>query len=189
MISFTALKSGMVILIESKPFLVISEQHTHMGRGSAVLKVKLKDLLDGHNLEKTFKGNEKLEQVDLQKNKASFLYRDEEKSYFMDNKVYEQFFLSNDQIGKKIDYLKEGQQVETLNFNNKIINIELPPKTELKVVSAPSGVRGDTAQGSVTKEIILETGAKIQAPLFIKEGDIVRVNTETGKYVERHESQ
>lgn len=174
-----------MILIEGKPCSVVSAQHIHMGRGGAILKVKFKNLLNGHTLEKTFKGNEKLEEANLQKNTASFLYKDSSNSYFMDDKSYEEFFLPNSIIGEKINYLKEGEKVESLNLNGEIINIELPPKVELKVISAPPGSRGDTAQGSVTKEIILETGMKIQAPLFIKEGDIIRINTETGKYVER----
>jgi len=175
----------MIILIDNKPCLVISTQHVHMGRGGAILRIKMRNILNNHTLEKTFKGNEKIEGADLQKNKASFLYKDKDRSYFMDNKTYEQLFLSNTQIDKRVDYLKEGQEVETLNFNGEIINIELPSKIELKVISAPAGVKGDTASGNVTKEIILETGLKIQAPLFIKEGDVIKINTETGKYVER----
>ncbi|TSC96227.1 MAG: translation elongation factor P [Parcubacteria group bacterium Athens1014_10] len=185
MISLNNLKPGLVILIDKTPCFVVSAQHVHMGRGGAILKVKFKNLLNGNTLEKTFKGNEKLEEANLQKNKASFLYKDREKCYFMDNSTYEQFFLSHDLMGEKINYLKESQEVETSILNNEIINIELPPKIDLKVISAPPGARGDTAQGNVTKEVTLETGIKIQAPLFIKEGDILKINTETGKYVER----
>lgn len=185
MINLNALKPKMVILVEGKPCLVVSTSHIHMGRGGAILRIKLKNLLNNNTVEKTFKGNEKLEEANLQKKEVSFLYKDKDNSYFMDNEIYEQFFVPNSQIGEKIEFLKEGLEVEVLNFNGEIVSIELPPKIELKVTSAPSGVRGDTAQGNATKEVILETGAKVQVPLFIKEGEVIRINTDTGKYTER----
>lgn len=185
MISLNALKQGMAILMENQPCIILSTQHVHMGRGGAILRIKLKNLLTGATLEKTFKGNEKLEEADIQKTKVSFLYKENDKSFFMDNASFEQFFIPNDQLGEKANYLKEGQELESLNFNGQPATIDLPAKIDLRVISSPPAVKGDTAQGSGSKEIVLETGLKVLAPLFIKEGDMVKVNTETGKYVER----
>ena len=112
------------------------------------------------------------------------MYKDDNEAHLMDNENYEQFSLSLAQIGDKQDYLKDGTDVDVLYFNNQPVALDLPAKVELKVISAPPGVKGNST-GSVTKQIELETGLKINAPLFINEGDMIKVNTETGEYVER----
>ncbi len=184
-LSLNALKTGDYIKLNNRPYLVVSTQHLHIGRGGAVLKIKIKDIVENNLLEKTFKGDEKIEEAEIKKRKAIFLYQKGENVFFMDGENYEEFNLPLSLLKEKIKFLKEGSEVKVIIFENKPITIELPKKVELKVISAPPGVRGDTAQGSVTKPVTLETGLKIQAPLFIKEGDIIRVNTEKEEYVER----
>ncbi len=184
MLSISDIKTGKIIKVSDEPFLVVKADHHKMGRGGAVLKVKLKNLINGNMLDKTFQGNEKAEIAETSTKKVNFMYRDETNAYFMDNETYEQFSLPIDQIEEKLKFLKEGIDVDMLYFNGKPVAIELPIKINLKVVSAPPGVKGNSA-GNVTKVVKLETGAEISAPMFINEGDEIRVNTETGEYVER----
>ncbi len=184
MLSFNEIKTGKVIQINNEPYSVVKIDHHKMARGGAVLKTRLRNLINGSILDKTFQGNEKCEEADIEKKKANFMYQDEKEAYFMDSQSYEQFSLLLTQTGEKQKFLKEGIDVDVLYFDSQPVTIELPIKVELKVVSAPPGVKGNSA-GSVTKIVELETGAKINVPLFVNEGDIIRVNTETGEYVER----
>ncbi len=185
MLNISDLKIGTYLEHNSEPYVVIWTQHVQMGRGGAILRTKIKNLITGAVLERTFKGAEKAKQADLSRGKADFLYKDPTTVYFMDTSSYEQFGISNEILGEKIHFLKEGISVNVLYFNGNPVSVEIPIKVELTVTSAPPAVRGDSAQGSVTKEVELETGAKIQAPIFIKTGDIIKVNTEKGEYVER----
>jgi len=185
MLSITDLKTGAIIQYNNEPYQVVFAQHVQMGRGGAIMRTKLKNLITGNSLEKTFKPGDKFDEADLSKTKANFLYAEGENYFFMNNETFEQFSLSKAQIGEKMGYIKEGMDADIVVFNNKPINIDIPIKIDLKVAQTPEGVRGDTAQGSVTKEATLETGQVIKVPLFIKKGDVIRVNTETGKYVER----
>jgi elongation factor P len=184
MLSISEIKLGKVIKITDEPYVVVKTDHHKMGRGGAVLKTKLRNLITGNILERTFQGNEKAEEADTETKKTNFMYKDEEQAYFMDNETYEQFSFPIDQIGEKQRFLKDGTDVDTLYFAGKPVAIELPVKLDLKVVSAPPGVKGNSA-GNVNKQVELETGAKINAPMFVNEGDVIRVNTDTGEYVER----
>lgn len=184
MLSMSEIKVGKVIQVNNEPFVVTKTDHHKMGRGGAVLKVKLRNLVSGSVLEKTYQGSEKAEEANTEKKKANFLYADEANANFMDNESYEQFTLSLDSIGEKRQYLKDGADVDVLYFDNNPVAINLPIKMDFKVVSAPPAVKGNSA-GNVTKAVELETGATINAPLFINEGDIIRINTDTGEYVER----
>jgi len=184
MLSLSEIKLGKVVKITDEPYVVIRTDHHKMGRGGAVLKTKLRNLITGNILERTFQGNEKVEEADTETKKTNFMYKDEEQAYFMDNGTYEQFSFPLDQLGEKSKFLKDGTDVDTLYFNDKPVAIELPVKINLKVVSAPPGVKGNSA-GNVNKQVELETGAKINAPMFVNEGDIIKVNTDTGEYVER----
>lgn len=150
-----------------------------------VMQTKLKNLITGKVLEINFKPGDRVEEADLEKHKTNFLYSDPENYYFMDNETFDQFSLLKNQFSEKAKFLKEGLETEVLYFNNQPVNLELPKKVDYKIVSAPPAVRGDTAHGSATKPVELETGLTINVPLFIKEGDTIRVNTETGLYVER----
>ncbi|MEA2088634.1 MAG: elongation factor P [Patescibacteria group bacterium] len=184
MLNFNEIKLGSTLKFNNEPYIVIFAQHLKMGRGGAILKTKLKNLINGSVLEHSIKGSDKMEEADLERTKASFLYSEGSDYFFMDESDFEQFSLNKNILGDKVRFLKEGTIVNILNFEKKPVAIELPTKVELKVTSAPPGIKGDTAQGG-TKAVTVETGATINAPLFINNDDIIRVNTETGEYVER----
>ena len=184
MYSINEIKTGKLVKISGEPYVVTRTDHHKMGRGGAVLKVKLKNLITGNILDKTFQGNDKAEPADTQKKKANFMYKDSDNVFFMDNDSYDQFSLPLEQLGEKIIFLKEGTDVDVLYFDNKPVSIDLPIKVKMTVTSAPPGVKGNSA-GSVTKRVIIETGAEISAPMFIKEGDEIIINTDSGEYVER----
>lgn len=184
MLSLNEIKLGKVITINGEPYSVIRADHHKMGRGGAVLKTKLRNLISASVLEKTWQGNDRADEADVEKRKAAFMYADEQFANFMDNENYEQFAINLEELGGKELFLKDGLVVTVLYFEGRPVAVELPVKAEYKVVTAPPGVKGNTA-GNVMKQIELETGAKINAPLFINEGDIIRVNTDTEEYVER----
>jgi elongation factor P len=184
MLSLSEIKIGKVIIANNEPYIVVKAEHHKMGRGGAVLKTKLKNLISGNALERTFQGNDKAEEADINRKKANYLYKDERDTYLMDNESFEQFNVPLDQIGDQIRFLKDGIDVDVLYFNGQPVAIDLPIKMTFKVTSAPPGVKGNSA-GNVQKQIELETGAVINAPMFINEGDLIKVNTETGEYVER----
>jgi len=184
MLSINDIKIGTIFKYNGQPYQAIFVNHSKQARSGAVLQTKIKNLVTGQVLEKNFRPSDKFEEVDLVRKKANYLYREGNKYFFMDDENYDQFFLEKDVLKDKVNYLKESMAVNILYFDEQIIAVELPPKVELKVVEAPEGVKGDTT-GSATKTIELETGYKLNAPLFVKEGDIVKVNTETGEYVER----
>ncbi len=184
MLTINEIKLGKLLQIDNSPFIVIKTDHHKVARGGAVLKTKLKNLINGSVLEKTFQGNDKVEEAETEKKKANFMYKDENEAHFMDNQTYEQFSLSIDSIGAKIKFLKDGTDVNILYFQNKPVAVDLPVKIDLKVVSAPPGVKGNSA-GNINKTVELETGMEASVPMFINEGDVVRINTDTGDYVER----
>ena len=184
MLSINEIKIGKVIIVNNEPYVVTKTDHHKMGRGGAVLKVKLKNLISGNVLERTFQGNDKAEPANTERKKANFMYLDEDNANFMDNESYEQFSLDKEAIGEPADFLKEGMTVDVLIFKQKPVSIKLPAKADLKIISSPPGIKGDTA-GSATKMATLETGKQLKVPLFINEGDVIKVNTETGEYVER----
>lgn len=184
-LSISDIHQGSICKVGNDPYEVIWTQHVQMGRGGAILRLKIKNLKDGKVLEKTLKGNDTLEQADLTRSKVNFLYTDQSGCHFMDNVTYEQFSFDTDKIGGKKNFLKEGTQVTLLKLDDEPLIIQLPIKLDFKITSAPDGVKGDTAQGKVTKTAEIETGHEIQVPLFIKQGDTIKINTETGEYVER----
>jgi len=184
MLNLNEIKIGKIIIVNNSPFIIIKTDHHKMGRGGAVLKVRLKNLINGSALNKTFQGNDKAEEANIETKKIDYLYKDETSANFMDNKTYEQFSISLDQIGEKQKFLKEGTIVDVLYFNNNPVSINIPVKMDFKVISSPPGVKGNST-GNVTKQVKIETGALINVPLFINEGDNIRVNTDTGEYVER----
>lgn len=179
------IKIGLVVNYSNEPYIVLEARFVRMQQRKPVMQTKMRHLVTGKVLEISFKPGDRLEIADMARTKVNFLYRDNEQLHFMDNNTFEQFSLPLVILGDKIGFLKEGQEVDVLYYNNKPINIELPKKVDLKVTSTVPGVKGDTAQGSVMKSATLETGAAVQVPLFVKEGDIIRINTERGEYVER----
>lgn len=184
MLNLSEIKTGKTISINNEPYIVIFHQHSKMGRAGAVLRTKIRNLKTGAVMEKTFQGADKIEEAEIAKSKAQFLYREGESYFFMDNASYEQFSLPKSILGNLTNYLIEGTEATILNFNGNPINIELPVKMEFRVVEAPPAIRGNTADGG-SKQVTLETEIKVSTPLFIKVGDVIRINTETGEYVER----
>ncbi len=184
MLSLTEIKIGTLITINGEPYVVVKSEHHKVARGGATLKTKLKNLITGNMVERTYQGNDKAEEADVEKRKANFMYKDESFAYFMDNETYEQYSLPIDQLGGKERFMKDGIDVLVMHFEGKPMTVELPIKVELTVTSAPPGVRGNSA-GNVMKTAELETGAVISVPMFVESGDVIRINTETEEYVER----
>jgi len=185
MLNLTDLQIGTFIMHQGDPHIITYCEHSKHGRGGSMLRTKLKNIRSGAIIDYTFKGADKITEADISRSKTQFLYRQGETFHFMRPDNFEQFKLTKQSIGTNADFLKEGEMVDVLLLANEPINISLPIKVELKIAGTEPGIRGDTAQGSVTKPAILETGAKIQVPIFIKPGSLVRINTETGEYVER----
>lgn len=184
MLNISDIKTGKNIILNGDPYSVIYHEHSKTGRAGAVLRTKLKNLSNGTVLEKTFQGADKLNEADISKSKAQYLYREKDTYFFMDNESYDQFYLSGSVLENAANFLIEGTEITILNFNGNPINLELPIKMKLKVIEAPPGIKGDTAS-SGGKTVVLETGIKVNTPLFVKVGDEVIVNTESGEYVSR----
>lgn len=166
------------------PFAVLEYRHTKMGRGTANVRVKVRDLKSGATLEKTFISGASVEEGEVLKKKAQYLYSDEASLYFMDPQTFEQFSVPAKMGEGAVNFLREGEDVTVAFFDNEPVAVELPLKVNLRVTEAPPGNKGDTRQGG-NKEAVLETGHKVQVPLFIKADDTVTVNTETGEYAGR----
>lgn len=178
------IEKGSVLNYKNEPHLVAEFQHVNPGKGSAFVRTRLKSLRTGKVLENTFKTEETVEFVDIERQRVQYLYKSGEEYTFMDMNNYEQFSVRAEVLGQFVPYLKEGMEVVLFINEGVPVTVDFPKKVNLKVVEAPPGVRGDTAV-NVTKEVVLENGLKVRTPLFIKEGETVVVNTETGEYVER----
>ena len=180
----TDLKKGQVFQMDGTPYRVVEYSQKVMGRGGSIVNVKIKSLLDGKVLAKTFKGNESIEPADITNKNVQFLYSDDNTFYFMDDETYEQFELSADDMEDQKGYMKEGDKVQAQLFDGRVINIELPKNVPLKVTYTENVVKGDTTS-SVLKNAELETGITVKVPAFIKDGDLISVDTTTGAYRER----
>lgn len=179
----TDLKKGVVIQVDGKPFRVTDYSQKVMGRGGSIVNVKLKNLIDGSTLAKTFKGADKIEPASVSTQSVQYLYSDTQ-MHFMDPVSYEQFSVDNE-IGRgALSYIKEGDLVGLQTFGSAIINLELPKNVFLKVTYSEDVVKGDTAN-SITKNATVETGLVVKVPAFIKVGDVISVDTENGSYRER----
>jgi len=178
------LKNGTTFELDGQPFIVLDYQHSKQGRSGAVLRTKIRNLLTGATVQRTFSGSEKFAEVDIERKKVQYLYADGDRYYFMDQKDYTQFDLPAEELGHSVNYLKDGEVVQFQFYGDKPINLDLPVKMDFKVTEAGEGLKGDSASGS-TKVVTVETGLKVNVPLFIKEGDLIRLNTTDGSYVER----
>ena len=189
MLGMNDLRTGIFFILEGQPFEVLFSQHLKMQQRRPVMQTKIKNLLTGKTVERNFQQSDYFEEADIQKKEVKFLYFHRGEFWFseIDDPV-KRFKLGEDIIGESSHFLKPNTLISSLLFNGKIINIELPVKMDFKVIEAPPSVRGNTAQGG-TKQIKLETGALINTPLFIEEGDIIRINTQTGEYAERVEKK
>jgi len=184
MIGTGDLKKGITIVINGTLYQIVDWQHIKMGRGSAQVKLKLRDIRGGHIIEHGCQAGEKFERAPLDRHTVQYLYNDGDLYYFMDSKTFEQTALNKKQLGDAIDYLKENLTMDILTYNDEPISVELPNSIELKVVETDPGFRGDTA-ANVNKPGKLETGLVIQIPLFVNVGDIIKVDTRTGEYLTR----
>jgi elongation factor P len=180
----TDLKKGTICQIDNKPYKVIDYGQKVMGRGGSIVNVKLKNLIDGSVIAKTFKGQEKIERADVSSKDVQYLYNDGESFYFMNPEDFEQFQLSKDTVGDIVSYLKEGDMLSLQFFGDQVINVELPKNVYLKVTYTEDVVKGDTAT-NVMKDATVETGARVRVPSFIKVNDVISVDTTTGEYRER----
>lgn len=184
MYSTTDFRRGLKIEIEGTPYSITEFQHVKPGKGGAFVRTKLKNLITGGVVEKTFRSGEKAGKPDLEEKTMQYLYAEENQYYFMDTENYEQTFLTKEQLGENKDFLQENITINTLLFQGKPIGVELPIFVELAVAKTEPGVKGDTASGG-NKPATMETGATIQVPLFVNEGDILKIDTRTREYVER----
>lgn len=184
MLSIAQVKVGMHLKHRGEPYRVVSATHTKLGRGGGILKVKIKNLMTGAIIDQSFRDSDRLEEADLSHRQAQFLYRDGETLHFMDPQTFDQFTLSASVLGQAAGLVKDGSMVDMLYFSGKPIGAQLPPKVDLVVTYTEPAVAGNTVS-NVMKNATLETGTTIKVPLFIKTGNVVRVNTETGEYVER----
>lgn len=180
----TDLKKGQVFQMDGVPYRVVEYGQKVMGRGGSIVNVKIKSLIDGKVLAKTFKGSDSIESADVTNKNVQFLYSDDNSFYFMDEDTYEQFELPADDMADQKGYLKEGDKVQAQLFDSRVINVELPKNVPLKVTYTENVVKGDTTS-NVLKEAELETGITVRVPAFIKDGDLISVDTTTGAYRER----
>lgn len=183
MISGSELRKGIIIELEGKLYQVIDYQHVKMKR-TALARVKLRDISAGHTIERTFQSDEKLARARLESRPMQYLYNDGQLYYFMDEESFEQITLNTNQLGDALNYLKEGVSVEVSSYKGEVVGIELPITVELEVIETGPGFKGDTATAG-SKSAKLETGFTIQVPLFINEGDVIKIDTRTGTYLER----
>ncbi len=180
----TDLKKGTVVQLDGKPYRVVEYGQKVMGRGGSIVNVRLKNLLDGSVIPKTFKGQDKIEPAEVNNKTVQYLYSDDGTYFFMDPESFEQFELPTDVVDAAKDYLKEGDSLSLQFFGDRVINVELPKNLFLEVTYTEEVVKGDTTN-AVTKDATVETGLTIRVPAFIKTGDIISVDTTTGEYRER----
>jgi len=184
MISATDLRKGMRVNIEGEPYIVVDFSHVKMGRGRPHTKAKLKHLLTGSVLEKTFLSNEQFDLPDLENKRMQYLYNDADGYHFMDSSTYDQTILTVDNLGDNRMFLMENHEYIVLFFEGKAFSIDLPSSVILKVIECEPAVKGDTVT-NIQKGAKVETGLEVKVPLFVKEGDSIKIDTRTGEYLER----
>ncbi len=182
--NITDLKPGVRIEYKNDPYEVITSSFSRSSQSQGFMSTKLRNLITGSVLDVTFREKDKVEPIDIEKKEAQFLYGESNKFFFMDNNTFEQFELGESVIGRKRNFLKENMDVELILYKDKPINIDIPNKVVLKVIDTEPVIKGATAS-DVKKPAVLETGYKLQVPVFINKGDNIRVNTERGDYIER----
>ena len=184
MISTGELKKGVAIELDGDLWQILDYHHIKMGRGSAQVRITLRNIKRGQTVERSFQAGTKWPRASMERRPVQFLYRDDDDFHFMDTDTYDQFMLRADQLGDATQYMKDGMQVDRTTYQGETIGVELPVTVDLKVTSTEPGFAGDTASGA-RKPATLETGLTLQVPLFVSEGDTVRVDTRTGEYQTR----
>ena len=183
-LSITDLKKGTIFQMDGEPYRVVEYSQKVMGRGGSIVNVRIKSLIDGKVLAKTFKGNEQLDRADVTQQNVQYLYNDNDTFYFMNEDTFDQFEVPSDLVGDFSGYMKEGDRIQLQFFDNRPISVELAKNVPLLVTYTEDAVKGDTSS-SITKDATLETGITIKVPAFIKQGDVISVDTATGAYRER----
>ena len=184
MIQTSDFKRNLKLLIDGEPYAIVDFQHVKPGKGNAFTKTKLKNMITGGNLERTFKSGEKFSPPDVEFKTVNFLYADDSGYHFMDQTNFEQVALQEEDLDPKHNYLLENAEVTMLFFNERAIDVELPNTVNLKVAQTDPGFKGNTVTNTY-KPATLETGLKVQVPLHINEGDLLKIDTDEGKYMER----
>jgi elongation factor P len=184
MIDAGELKKGITIMLDGQLYQVLDYQHIKMGRGSAQIRIRLRDVKAGHQIEKSFQASEKFAKAFLEKRPVQFLYSDGELYHLMDTETYEQYAIDKEMVGDAVNYLKENMNLELQTHKGVAIGIELPLSVELKIEETGPGFKGNTASAG-GKPAKMETGITIQVPFFLNAGDIIKVDTRTGQYLER----
>ncbi|HHY69687.1 MAG TPA: elongation factor P [Bacillota bacterium] len=184
MISTNDFRTGVTIEIDGQPWVVVDFQHVKPGKGSAFVRAKIKNVITGVVLERTFNAGEKVPRAHVERQEAQYLYSMGDELTFMDVATYEQIVVPKDVVGQGILYLKENTNAYIMSYEGQVIGVEIPNFVELEVVETEPGFKGDTATGG-TKQAKLETGAVVKVPLFVNVGDVLKIDTRTGEYIER----
>ena len=177
-------KTGVTVEIDGDAWQVVEFQHVKPGKGAAFVRAKMRNLCTGAVVERTFNAAERLPNAEVVRREMQYLYENDGMYVFMDNETYEQIELNKDQLGSAMNFLKENMNVKISSFDNRILGVELPNTVELTVVETEPGIKGDTATGG-NKNATMDTGYVVKVPLFINEGDVLRIDTRTGEYIER----
>ncbi|MDR2018456.1 MAG: elongation factor P [Syntrophobacterales bacterium] len=183
-VSTSEFRKGLRILVENEPFVIVEFQHVKPGKGGAFVRTRLKSLVSGNVLDRTYRSGDKADVPELEEREMQFLYKESSNYYFMDQNTYDQMFIDEKQLGDARYYLKEGLVIQVLIYQGKTIGVEVPNFVTLAITQTEPGIRGDTAQNA-TKPAMLETGYTIQVPLFVEQGETVKIDTRTGQYMER----
>lgn len=184
MLTMNDLRQGVTITENGDPWIILESDFMKKAQRRPVMRTKIRNLRTGQVINKTYKQGDTIEEADIARSKAQVLYGNSVEFAFMTHDTYEQYALSIDQIGDMAKFLHEGMEVEVMLFEGNPVSVKLPIKIEVKVVEAAPGLRGDSAS-NIMKEVTIEGGVKLQAPLFVKEGDVIRIDTRNGEYVER----
>jgi elongation factor P len=184
MIDATEARKGITIELDDQLYNILDYQHIKIGRGSAHVKLKLRDVRAGHTIERTFQAGDRFKRIRLEERSAQYLYQDGDLYYFMDNETFEQTPLTSEQLGDALKYTKEGMTLMISRYGDEAVGIEMPITVELAIAETGPSFKGDTSQAG-TKPAVLETGITIQVPYFVNTGDVVRVDTRDGSYQER----
>lgn len=184
MVSSNEFRTNMTITYEGDAWQIIEFQHVKPGKGAAFVRTKMRNLCTGSVIEKSFNPNERFENALIDRREMNYLYETDGQYTFMDNETFDQMELSKEQLGSNLNFLMENMTVKVVIYEGKVLGVELPNTVEMKVVATDPGIRGDTATGG-SKPATLETGYVVKVPLFINEGDVLRIDTRTGDYIER----
>ncbi|KMZ55380.1 elongation factor P [Dorea sp. D27] len=184
MVSAGDFKNGLTVEIEGNIYQILEFQHVKPGKGAAFVRTKMKNIINGGVVEKTFRPTEKFEQAHIDRKEMQYLYSDSDLFYFMDVETYDQIAVNAETVGDSLKFVKENDNVKVISYQGSVFSIEPPITVELDIIETEPGFKGDTAQGA-TKPAIVETGAQVMVPLFVEQGDKLKIDTRTGEYLSR----